>query len=313
MPDRPRNTKDLRAEVPPKRTERHVPHGTKPPRHTGRGSPGRAAHSGPPPPTAQAHPRQAREGPCGPATGRLGAATATPEGATRLHPTPQQHRRWSHRRPRPGHFLSLLLPPHPQDTPIAKGHIPSESSPTATARAYVLPRLAHSGSSTQHVRNRPDAVPPPGGARAVCPSATCGLSWNESRTPDDVDSGACRTAEDRRRQRWRKKVRAQVHQQPPSSPGLRGLLFKPSFHFPSMVMNLFSACNSGARALPQSLPASGAQELPLGSLATDKGQAAPGAHPRPPAGLGESEPGPQAASHPWEGALGSRQRRLGTA
>lgn len=45
-------------------------------------------------------------------------------------------------------------------------------------------------------------------------------------------SGACRTAEDRRRQRWRK-VRVQVHPQPPSSPGLRGLLFKPSFHFPS--------------------------------------------------------------------------------
>lgn len=113
-------------------------------------------------------------------------------------------------------------------------------------------------------------------------------------------SGACRTSEDRRRQRWRK-VREQVHQQPPRSPGLRGLLFKPSFHFPSTVVNLFSACNSGARALPQSLPASGAQEPPPGSLTTDKGQATPRAHPWPPAGLGESEPGPQAASHPWEG------------
>lgn len=95
VPDRPRNTKDLRAEAPPKGTERLIP--TAPnPQDTraegardqsparGRGPSGRAARSGQPPPTARAHPRQAREGPCGPATGRFGAVTATPEGATRL-------------------------------------------------------------------------------------------------------------------------------------------------------------------------------------------------------------------------------------
>ena len=76
-------------------------------------------------------------------------------------------------------------------------------------------------------------------------------------------------------------------------------------------MNLFSACNSGARALPQSLPAAEAQEPPTGSLTAEKGQVTPRAHPWPPAGLGESEPGPQAASHPWERGTGLQAGKAG--
>lgn len=201
-------------------------------------------------------------------------------------PTPQQHLRQ-------GHFLSLNLPSLPRDTPICQGTVPSGSSPKAAARACLLLRLAQS----------------PGGAQAACQSSRGMASAQpQAELLTAGSSGACRTV--RREQRWGR-ASAQAQPPPPSSPGLSGLLFKRPFHVPPTVVNLFSACNSGARALPQSLPAAEAQEPPTGSLTAEKGQVTPRAHPWPPAGLGESEPGPQAASHPWERGTGLQAGKAG--
>lgn len=123
-------------------------------------------------------------------------------------------------------------------------------------------------------------------------------------------SGACRTAEDRRGSAGEKSGCRSISS-PPAALGSGASCL--NHHFTSLltVVNLFSACNSGARALPQSLPASGTQEPPPGSLTTDKGQATHRAHPWPPAGLGESEPSSQAASHPWEGGTRLQAEKAG--
>ena len=189
VPDRPRNTKDLRAEVSPKRTERHIPHSTKPPRHTGRGPPGRAAHSGQPPPTTQAHPRQAREGPCGPATGGLGAATATPEGATRLHPrlpsstgagpTAALARDTTCRS---SSLLILRTLPSPRDTPPQRVHPRQQPEPTCCRGWHTVgpaPSTCGTGQMPSHPPVGPGrCVPAP---RAVSAGTRAGLltTWTQ--------------------------------------------------------------------------------------------------------------------------------------
>lgn len=198
VPDRPRNTKDLRAEVPPKRTERHVPHSTKPPRHTGRGNRGPEPCPGP---------RVPREG-C-----PLRTTTTHRPGTPK---TGQGRTLWSHHRetrgsdcnsrgcspPPPPTPALVPPPPAPGTLPVAP---PPSSSSGHSHRQGTRPLREFTQGNSQSLRAAETGTqraqhpayaglagchPPPGGAQAVCPSSTCGLSWNENRTPDDVELGS---------------------------------------------------------------------------------------------------------------------------
>lgn len=143
--------------------------------------PGRAAHSGQPPPTTPGTPKTGQGRTLWSRHQETQGSDSTSRGCSPPPaPTPQQHPRWVHRHPHRGHFLSLRLPSHPQDTPICQGTRALRQLTQGGTRACVLLRLA-----------------PLRGAQAACQSSGCAASAQpRAELLTAGGSGACRTAEE---------------------------------------------------------------------------------------------------------------------